>query len=106
MENVIGQFKHGMKIGEVTYTHFEMRDADTEDMMEAEMEAVRIGGGVHTPIIFNAQMMLRQLVKVTTSDGAEFAGPFTTNMLKRLKTADYRALRDKQGELDSLGEAG
>lgn len=105
MQNVTGKFKHGMKIGEVLHTDFEMREADTEDMMEAEMEAARVGGGAHTPIIFNAQMMLRQLVKVTTADGAEFAGPFTTNMLKKLKTADYRALRAKQAELDELGEA-
>jgi phage FluMu protein gp41 len=106
MENVIGQFKHGITIGGVVHTGFEMREADTEDMMEAEMEAARVGGGAHTPILFNAQMMLRQLVKVTTADGAEFAGPFTTNMLKKLKTADYRVLRAKQAELDELGEAG
>lgn len=105
MQTISGKFKHGLKIGEVVHTAFEMREADVEDMMEAEMEAARVGGGAHTPILFNAQMMLRQLVKVTAPDGAEFAGPFTTNMLKRLKPADYRALREKQGELDELGEA-
>lgn len=105
MQNVIGKFKHGLKIGGVAHTGFEMREADVEDMMEAEMEAARVGGGAHTPILFNAHMMLRQLVKVTTADGAEFAGPFTTNMLKKLKPVDYRALREKQAELDELGEA-
>lgn len=105
MQKVTGQFKRGLKIGEVTHTGFEMREADVEDMMEAEMEASRVGGGAHTPILFNAQMMLRQLVKVTAAGGAEFAGPFTTNMLKKLKPADYRALREKQAELDELGEA-
>ncbi|BCB26478.1 hypothetical protein SKTS_13640 [Sulfurimicrobium lacus] len=105
MQTITGKFKHGLKIGEVIHTAFEMREADVEDMMEAEMEAAQVGGGAHTPILFNAQMMLRQLVKVTAADGSEFAGPFTTNMLKRLKPADYRALREKQGELDELGEA-
>lgn len=105
MQTITGKFKHGLKIGEVNHTAFEMREADVEDMMEAEMEAARVGGGTHTPILFNAQMMLRQLVKVTAEDGSEFAGPFTTNMLKRLKPADYRALREKQGALDELGEA-
>lgn len=106
MQTISGTFVRGMLIGGVTYTGFEIREADTEDMMEAELEAAKQGGGVETPIIFNAQMMLRQLAKVTTVDGQEFAGPFTTNMMKKLKPVDYRALRNKQVELDALGEAG
>ena len=105
MENVIGKFKVGLKIADKIYTGFEMREADTEDMLEAEMECARVGGGTHTPILFNGQLMLRQLVKVTADDGSEFAGPFTPNMLKRLKTSNYRAMREKQAELDELGEA-
>jgi len=105
MQTLTGKFVRGMVIGGVTYTGFEIRESDTEDMMEAELEATKQGGGVETPIIFNAQMMLRQLTKVTSDDGQEFAGPFTTNMLKKLKPIDYRALRNKQVELDALGEA-
>jgi phage FluMu protein gp41 len=105
MQSATGKFVRGMQIGGVTYTGFEMREADTGDMMDAELEAAKQGGGVETPIIFNAQMMLRQLVKVTSDDGQEFNGPFTTNMLKKLKPIDYRALRNKQVEIDALGEA-
>lgn len=105
MATVIGTFPRGMKIGEKIFKGFELRDVDVEDMMCAELEAAKLGGGVETPIIFNGQMMLRQLVKVTTEDGDEFAGPFTTNMLGKLKPADYRALRNKQSEIDALGEA-
>lgn len=100
-----GKLPRGMKIGEKVYTAFEMREVDVEDMMCAELEAANMGGGVDTPIIFNGQMMLRQLVKVTTVDGDEFTGPFTINMLSKLKPADYRALRTKQAEIDKLGEA-
>ncbi len=105
MQALTGKFKNGMVIGETRYTGFEMREADVGDMMDAELEAAKQGGGVETPVIFNAQMMLRQLVKVTATDGKEFTGPFTTNMLKKLKPVDYRSLRQKQMELDLLGEA-
>lgn len=105
MQTLTGKFVRGMVIGESTYTGFELREADTEDLMEAELESSRLGGGVETPVVFNCQMMLRQMVKVTTVDGKEFAGPFTTNMIKKLKPVDYRALRQKQAELDLLGEA-
>lgn len=99
-----GKFKFGMVISGVVYTEFEMREATTEDMLEAEMEAARVGGGAHTPILFNGMMILRQLVSVAAGD-QRFEGPFTPNMLKALKPADYRALRDVMGRLDELGEA-
>ncbi len=105
MTTVTGKFRHGMKVGEKLFNGFELREVYVEDMMCAELEAAKMGGGIETPIIFNGQMMLRQLVKVTTDDGDEFAGPFTTNMLIKLKPADYRALRNKQTEIDALGEA-
>lgn len=107
MQTVKGTFKNGITIKDVTYTAFEMREATVEDMIGAEMDAAQIGGGVHTPIVFNGHMMMRQLVRVSTEDGAKsFDGPFTFNMLQKLKPADYRALRAKQQEIDALGEAG
>lgn len=97
--NVAGEFVHGMDITGTRYTHFELREALTADMLDAELDA-----GVSTPLNFNAQMMVRQLVKVSSASGEEFNGPFVVAMIKGLKPVDYREIRTKQMELDSLGE--
>lgn len=95
METVKGTLVHGMKLDEAVQKDFEMREATVEDMLDAEMEA-----GVDTPLNFNAQMMVRQLVRV-----GSYKGPFTLGMLKKLKPVDYRKLRAAQMELDKMGEA-
>lgn len=106
MQTVKGALKTGITINDVIYKHFEMREATVEDMTTAELDAAQVGGGAHTPIIFNGHMMIRQLVSVSTADGAKkFDGPFTFNMLQKLKPSDYRALRAAQQEVDALGEA-
>lgn len=99
--NVTGKFVVGMEIAGTRYTEFELREAITGDLLDAEMDA-----GVSTPLNFNAQMMVRQLVKVRAANGEEYAGPFAVGHIKVLKPADYRALRTKQVELDALGEGG
>lgn len=107
MQTVKGTFKTGITINDVVYVGFELREATVEDMTTAELDAAQVGGGAHTPIIFNGHMMIRQLVNVSTADGVKkFEGPFTFGMLQKLKPADYRALRAAQQEIDALGEAG
>lgn len=96
MKTVKGTLPHGLQIDGTLHTEFEMREASVGDMFDAEGDA-----DVTRPLAFNGQMMLRQLVRIGT-----FTGPFTVGMLRRLKTADYRALRAKQMELDSEGESG
>lgn len=96
MKTVKGTLPHGLKIDGVTHTDFEMREASVGDMFDAENDT-----DVTRPLAFNGQMMLRQLVRI-----GDFTGPFTIGMLRSLKTADYRALRGKQMELESEGEAG
>jgi phage FluMu protein gp41 len=98
-------FAKPIKIAETNYTHFRMREPSVTDMFESEMELVRIGGGAHTPLMFNGEMMVRQLVDVSNDSGSIFSGPFTMNMLKAWGTRNYRALRARQAELDLLGEA-
>ncbi|MFA6971636.1 MAG: hypothetical protein WC208_09585 [Gallionella sp.] len=102
MSTVQGTMKTGLVISGTEYPNFEMREATVEDMLDAEMDA-----GVHTPLNFNAQMLLRQLVNVKSRDDHEsFSGPFSIEMIRKLKPHDFRVLRAKQQELDALGEAG
>lgn len=98
-------FAKPITIAGVNYTHFEMREASVDDMFDAEMELARIGGGTHTPLAFNGQMMVRQITQVSNDKGESFSGPFTMNMLKNWGPRNYRTLRNKQAELDLLGEA-
>jgi phage FluMu protein gp41 len=91
---VSGPLKHGLTIKGVVHKEFTLREASVDDMLDAEMEV-----DVTKPLNFNAQMMIRQLVKV-----GSFEGPFTMNMVRQLKPADWRVLRQAQTEVDSLGE--
>lgn len=98
-------FASPITLAGVIYTHYKMREPSVEDMFEAEMELTRVGGGAHTPLAFNGQMMVRQIEQVSNNQGATFAGPFTINMLKSWGTRNYRNLRNTQVEVDQLGEA-
>ena len=91
---VTGPLKHGLSIEGVIHKTFKMRDSTVDDLLSAEGEA-----DVDKPLNFNSQLMALQLVSV-----GSFEGPFTMNMIRRLKKADWRILRAAQSELDSLGE--
>lgn len=93
---VSGLLKVGLLIDGIAQRGFSLREATVDDLLEAEMES-----DVTKPLNFSAQLMVRQLVQV-----GDFKGPFTINMIRRLKPVDWRILRDAQGMVDALGEAG
>lgn len=92
-----GTMPKGIVIGGITYRHFQMREAELSDMIEAEADSGGPGNAIH----YNAQLAVRQLTKITDESGREFGGPFTVGMIK--KRADFLALRSAQLELDKLG---
>ena len=92
---IFGSLKIGFSISGVLHKDFSLREAIVDDLLSAEDEA-----DVMKPLSFNAQLMVRQLVKVGT-----FEGPFTEGMIRRLKPADWRILRAAQTEIDNVGEA-
>lgn len=91
---VFGQLRHGLIINGVPHKDFELREATVDDLLDAELEA-----DVTKPLNFNAQLMVRQLVKLGT-----FEGPFTVGQIRRLKPVDWRLLRSAQTEVDDRGE--
>lgn len=97
-------FAKPIKIADKNYTHFEMRESTVEDMFDAELELAKIGGGVNTPLQFNGELMVRQLIRVSNDKGDHFDGPFTMNMLKQWGNHNYSVLRNEQAKVDALGE--
>lgn len=91
---LFGSLLHGFEIGGVKHKDFLMREAMVDDLLDAELVA-----DVGRPLNFNAELMSRQLIKV-----GSFEGPFTVNMIRRLKTPDWRLLRAAQAEIDDQGE--
>lgn len=91
---VSGTLRVGLSINGVLQSDFEMREATVDDLLDAELEA-----DVTKPLNFNAQLMVRQLVRI-----GSFEGPFTVGMIRRLKPVDWRILRAAQSEVDDLGE--
>lgn len=94
-----GTFPHGLTIAGTTYTRFEMREGLLADMIDAELDSGGPGNAIH----YNAQLAVRQLVKVSSADGQEYTGPFVVAMVK--KRGDFLALREAQIKLDELGNA-
>lgn len=99
-----GKFIKPVELAGVSYTHFKLREATLDDLMDVEVELAQSGRGTHTPVAFNGEMMMRQMVKVYNETGNEFAGPFTMNLLKKFGLKNYSAIRAKQLEIDLLGE--
>jgi phage FluMu protein gp41 len=89
-----GLLKAGVTLDGVLHQTFVLREATVDDILDAENEA-----DVMKPLNFAAQLLLRQLVSI-----GSFEGPFTLNMIRRMKPADWRVLRAAQTELDALGE--
>lgn len=91
---ITGPLKIGFAINGELHKDFELREATVDDLLDAENEA-----DITKPLNFNAQLLVRQLVRVGT-----YTGPFSINMIRRLKPVDWRILRSAQGEVDALGE--
>lgn len=92
-----GTLPKGFVIEGTVYRHFDMREAELADMIEAEADSGGAGHAIH----YNAQLAVRQLTKIRSDDGREYLGPFTVGMVK--KRADFLALRSAQIVLDRLG---
>lgn len=100
MANYRGKLKHGLVIKDKTYLDFEMREATTADMFDAEDIATNA-----TPLKYVGALIAKTLVRVGDFDaGSEFKGPFTLQMIRRLHPTDYGVLRDALGEAEKLGE--
>lgn len=89
-----GNLVRGMGVPGGQASEFVMREYTVADLLAAEAEASAM-----TPIAFNANLMALQLERV-----GGFGGPFTLNMIKALKPADWQVLRAAQQELERLGE--
>jgi phage FluMu protein gp41 len=94
--HALGVLPKGMTIpGTNVAREFSLREYTVADLIDAETEASAM-----SPITFNAHLLVRQFVQV-----GDFKGPFTINMVRALKPADWRVLRAAQQELEELGEA-
>lgn len=88
-------FKFGLDLAGKLHKDFEIREASLADMLDAEKRAP-----TSSPMNFNAELALLQIVKI-----GDFEGLVTMNMLSKLRPADWWILRDAQEELGALGEA-
>jgi phage FluMu protein gp41 len=85
---------HGLNIEGVQQKEFEVREATTEDLFAAEKEVP-----AHNVLAFDGQMVCQQLVRI-----GSYKGPFTLELLSKLKTYDFALLRQKTLELETLGK--
>jgi phage FluMu protein gp41 len=91
---VKGALKVGLSINGELHKDFELREALAGDIFAAEDDATG-----DKPTTFRAAILARQLVHV-----GSYKGPFSIEMLGKLKGRDLSVLLTKQRELDALGE--
>jgi phage FluMu protein gp41 len=93
-QTIKGELKHGFIIGGETYKRFELKEATTRDLLATEADS-----SIDKPLNFDAALLCRQL----TIEG--FDGAVAPAMIGKLKVADFNILRQKQRELERLGES-
>ena len=95
MSTKIGTLKHGLKVGDNVHKSFELREATAGDLFAAENAA-----SPDRPITFAAAMLCQQLVSIGT-----FEGPFTLELIGKMKRQDLNLLQEARLALDAEGEA-
>ncbi|ROH88665.1 hypothetical protein ED208_12665 [Stagnimonas aquatica] len=92
--HIAGRLKTGIKIGETLHKNFVLREALGEDLFAAELEA-----DASRPLTYNAALLCRQLVLT-----GDYTGPYSLDMIGKLKSGDLLILRQAQVEAEKLGE--
>lgn len=91
----VGTLRHGLKLGAEELKEFELRESGMTDVFVAE--GLSPAG---RPLGFAAALMCQQLRRL-----GSFKGPFTMEMISKLRKHDFAILREAQLELDAQGEA-
>jgi phage FluMu protein gp41 len=94
MANITGTLKVGLKIKDERHTEYEIREPTVADLIDAEEEAP-----IDRPLAYDRALLCRVLVRV-----GGFSGPFTPELLNRLKPVDFAALRRALAQSYALGE--
>lgn len=95
METAKGELKHGLLVDDEIQKSFEMRQATTGDMFDAEELATS-----DNPIAYQGALISLQLVKLGNMDG-----PIPFPYIRKLHPEDFGILVDVQRETERLGES-
>jgi phage FluMu protein gp41 len=91
-----GTLPHGFEYKGHLQTAFKMREVgNAGELFDAEIEA----GGVENQLAFNGALIARQLVSI-----GDCKGPFSIEQIRKMKPADFQALRIAQGKLNSVSQ--
>lgn len=89
-----GTLPHGFEYKGHLQTAFKMREVgNAGELFDAEIEA----GGVENQLAFNGALIARQLLSI-----GDCKGPFSIEQIRKMKPADFQALRVAQGKLNSV----
>lgn len=91
---VKGTLKHGLKIGETLHRDYELREAGTADLFDAEDSAP-----VNKRLAFQGALIALQLVKL-----GELSGPIDFKLIRKLHPADFDQLVADKQRADELGK--
>lgn len=95
MATIKGTLKHGLKVGDnVFYKDYEIREATTGDMFDAEDAAP-----AHKRLSYRGALLARQIVRL-----GELSGPLDFQIIRKLHREDFDQLVDDQVKVDELGK--
>jgi phage FluMu protein gp41 len=94
MSTIKGTLKHGLKVGETLHKDYEVREATTADLFDAEDQAP-----VTKRLSYKGALLGRQLVRL-----GELSGPIDIAMIRKLHPADFELLCDEMDKADKQGK--
>jgi phage FluMu protein gp41 len=92
-QTIKGTLKHGLKVGDEIHKDFEIREATTEDMFNAEDVAP-----VHKRLKYQGALVGQQLVKL-----GSLSGPIAFEIIRKLHPQDFDELVDAKEKANELG---
>jgi len=87
--------KHGLKVGDAVHKDYEIREATTADLFDAEDQAP-----VTKRLAFKGALLGRQLVRL-----GELSGPIDLALIRKLHPADFDQLCADMDKVDEEGNA-
>lgn len=89
-----GTLPHGLKVGDKLHKDYELREAITADLFDAEEEAPP-----NRRLAYRGALIGRQLVKL-----GELSGPISLELIRKLHPKDFDHLVEASAALEDAGK--
>ncbi|HEG4440095.1 TPA: phage tail assembly protein [Vibrio cholerae] len=97
------ELEHGYKVGDDTHLEVGLRELDSGDLIDAQLESEKVivvdGKAIAytSDVLYGLQLLGRQLAYI-----GRIQGPFKIKELKKLHPDDFKLIQEKAQDLDRM----